>query len=173
MKTLLAVRAGRACALFAAVLLVGSFIVRAAAAESLVDRGAYLARIMDCGGCHTFGALAGQPDPARALAGSDIGFAIPGLGVFYPRNLTSDAETGLGHWSESDIIRAVREGVRPDGRELAPVMPWRSYAALSDADAAALASYLKSLPPVSFMPPGPFGPSDAPTSPYLAVTPPK
>ena len=173
MKILLAVRAGRVCALIAATILAGLFIGRTAVAESLVERGAYLARIMDCGGCHTYGALAGQPDPARALAGSDIGFAIPGLGVFYPRNLTSDPETGLGHWSEGDIIRAVREGVRPDGRELAPIMPWRSYAVLSDTDATALAAYLKSLPPVSFMPPGPFGPDDAPTSPYLAVTPPQ
>ena len=74
------------------------------------------------------GALAGQPDPKLHLAGSNIGFGVPGLGVFYPPNLTPDRETGLGSWSEADIVRAVRQGVRPDGRELAPVMPWRNYA---------------------------------------------
>src|SRR3954468_10387872 len=90
-------------------------------------RGAYLATIMDCGGCHTGGALAGQPDPKLHLADSSIGFGIPGLGVFYPPNLTPDRDTGLGAWSEADIVRAVRTGVRPDGRVLAPVMPWHNY----------------------------------------------
>ncbi|MEK0083968.1 c-type cytochrome [Benzoatithermus flavus] len=140
-----------------------------AADEATLRRGAYLARIMDCAGCHTQGALIGQPDPKRHLAGSDIGFGIPGLGVFYPRNLTPDPETGLGAWSEVDIVRAVRTGQRPDGRELAPAMPWRSYAALSDADAAALAAYLKSLEPVRNEVPPIAGPSEKPAAPYLTV----
>lgn len=139
----------------------------AAAAEP--GRGAYLAKIMDCGGCHTGGALVGQPDPELWLAGSEVGFAIPGLGVFYPPNLTPDPETGLGKWSEADIVRAVRTGQHPDGRELAPAMPWRSYAALTDEDAAALAAYLKSLKPVRRAAPRPAGPSEKPPSPYLAV----
>jgi mono/diheme cytochrome c family protein len=84
-------------------------------------RGEYLATIMDCGGCHTPGALAGEPDAARPLAGSNIGFQIPGVGIFYPPNLTPDAETGLGSWSEREIVTAVRTGVRPDGRVLAPI----------------------------------------------------
>ena len=56
------------------------------------DQGAYLARIMDCGGCHTPGAMKGQPDMSRYLGGSDVGFEIPGVGVFYPPNLTSDTD---------------------------------------------------------------------------------
>jgi hypothetical protein len=59
-----------------------------------LPRGEYLATIMDCGGCHTGGALAGQPDPKLHLAGSNIGFGVPGLGVFYPPNLTPDREPG-------------------------------------------------------------------------------
>ena len=93
------------------------------------------------------GALAGKPDPALHLAGSTIGFEIPSLGIFYPPNLTPDADTGLGSWTEADIIKALRTGVRPDGRELAPVMPWRSYAKLTDSDIQSLASYLKNLKP--------------------------
>lgn len=141
----------------------------AAAAEDLVARGEYLARIMDCTGCHTPGALAGRPDVERYLAGSDIGFEIPGLGVFYPPNLTADPETGLGAWSAAEIIDAVRSGVRPDGRELVPIMPWPSYAALSDEDAAALAAYLMSLAPVRAKAPGPFADGETPTAPYLTV----
>jgi mono/diheme cytochrome c family protein len=145
----------------------------AARADGVIERGEYLAAIMDCTGCHTGGALAGSPDPARFLSGSDIGFQIPGLGVFYPPNLTADAATGLGAWSAEEIIDAVRGGLRPDGRELVPVMPWPSYAALNDEDAAALAAFLMSLAPVKFEAPGPFGAEEVPTAPYLTVVLPK
>jgi mono/diheme cytochrome c family protein len=124
---------------------------------------------MDCGGCHTGGALAGRPDPKLHLAGSGIGFGIPGVGVFYPPNLTPDRDTGLGAWSEADIVRAVRTGVRPDGRVLAPVMPWHNYAALTDADARALAAYLKGLPPVRNATPPMAGAGETPPAPYLTV----
>jgi mono/diheme cytochrome c family protein len=132
-------------------------------------RGAYLAAIMDCGGCHTGGALAGQPDPKLHLAGSGIGFVIPGAGVFYPPNLTPDHDTGLGAWSEADIIRALRQGERPDGRVLAPVMPWPNYAALTDEDARALARYLRSLPPVRNAAPPMTAAGERPPAPYLTV----
>ena len=139
-------------------------------AETKVARGEYLAQVMDCGGCHTGGALIGSPDPARHLAGSEVGFAVPGLGIFYPPNLTPDKETGIGSWSEADIIQAVRTGITPDGRELAPVMPWHSYAVLTDKDAAALAAYLKTLPPVKFAVPSFVGWGETPPAPYLSVT---
>lgn len=132
-------------------------------------RGEYLAAIMDCGGCHTGGALIGRPDPALHLAGSDIGFQIPELGVFYPPNLTPDRETGLGAWTEAEIITAVRTGVRPDGRILSPVMPWHSYGRLNDEDAGALAHYIATLPPVRHAAPPPTGPSQTPPAPYLTV----
>jgi mono/diheme cytochrome c family protein len=140
-----------------------------ARAQERVKRGEYLAAVMDCTGCHTDGALLGKPDPARRLAGSEVGFQLPGLGIFYPPNLTPDAETGLGKWSEAEIVKAVRSGVRPDGRVLAPVMPYQSYARLTDADAQALAAYLKSLAPVRHQAPAMVGPSEKPIAPYLGV----
>lgn len=144
-----------------------------ALADGLLERGAYLAAIMDCTGCHTPGALAGAPDPSRYLNGSDIGFMIPGVGVFYPPNLTSDPETGIGTWSEDDIIAAVRTGVRPDGRALVAIMPFPSYAMLTDDDAKALATYLRSLPPARNKSPGPFGKDETPSRPYLMPVIPK
>ena len=140
-----------------------------ALADSLIERGEYLASLMDCTGCHTPGALAGAPDFERYLGGSNIGFQIPGLGVFYPPNLTPDIETGLGKWSEDEIMLAVRGGLRPDERELVPIMPWPSYAVLTDEDGQALVAYLKSLPPMKFRAPGPFGEGETPTDPYLTV----
>ncbi len=137
-------------------------------ADSALERGAYLATIMDCTGCHTPGSLAGKPDMNRYLAGADIGFQIPGVGVFYPPNLTSDPQTGLGTWSTEDIIMAVRNGIRPDGRVLVPIMPYPSYAALSDEDARDLATYLKSLAPIKNKVAGPFGKDQKPTNPYLS-----
>lgn len=140
-----------------------------ARAQDRVKRGEYLVTIMDCTGCHTPGALAGKPDPARSLAGSNIGFAIPDLGIFYPPNLTPDRETGLGEWSEVEIVKAVRTGVTPNGRMLVPIMPFHSYAKLTDADAQALAAYLKSLKPVRHQVPAIAGPAEKPTAPYLTL----
>jgi len=132
-------------------------------ADERTERGQYLVTVTGCGDCHTPGHLLGKPDTARALAGSEVGFEIPGLGVFHGPNLTPDSATGLGSWTEEQIVAAIRTGKRPDGRVLAPVMPWMSLARLTDADALAIAAYLKSLPPVPNKVPGPFGAADTPT----------
>jgi mono/diheme cytochrome c family protein len=138
-------------------------------AQDGLKRGEYFATIMDCTGCHTPGTFLGKPDMQRYLGGSEVGFQIPSLGVFWPPNLTPDPETGLGTWSESDIIKAVRTGVRPDGRQLVPVMPYHNYGKLTDGDAQALAGYLKSLKPVKNKVPGPTGATEKPPGPYLTV----
>lgn len=140
-----------------------------AEADERVKRGDYLATIMDCGGCHTPGHLLGKPDLGRYLAGSDVGFEIPGLGIFYPPNLTPDRETGLGAWNDAEIIAAIRTGARPDGRVLVPVMPYHSYAKLTDADARALVAYLKSLKPIRNQVHAITGPNQKPAAPYLKV----
>lgn len=129
-----------------------------------IARGRYLVTITGCGDCHTPGYLLGKPDMEHPLTGSEVGFEIPDLGVFHGPNLTPDPETGLGNWSNEQIVTALRTGVRPDGRELAPIMPWRNFASLTDTDAMAIAAYLKSLPPTSNKVPGPFGPDEKPTA---------
>jgi len=123
-------------------------------------RGKYLVTVAGCTDCHTPGHLLGKPDMTRFLGGSDVGFAIPGLGTFVGRNLTPDQETGLGSWTQDQIATAFTTGVRPDGRVLAPVMPWAAYARLTKADALAIAAYLRSLAPVRHEVPGPFGPNE-------------
>ena len=148
-------------------------IAAPASAETLVERGQYLAHIMDCGGCHHTGAFTPQPNLETPLAGSDIGFEMPGMGVFYPPNLTPDKETGLGKWSDAEIITAFTTGMRPDGRQLAPMMPWMSYAHINADDAAALVAYLRSLKPVKHKVPGPLAAGDKPSAPYFTVVMPK
>ena len=137
-----------------------------------VERGYYLVRIMDCTGCHTPGALLGRPDTDRYLAGADVGFGTP-VGIVYPPNLTPDPETGLGRWTDAQVARAIRQGVRPDGRALVPVMPWPSYSALTESDVAAIVAYLKTLPPVRNQAPRNTAPGQPPPAPYLSVTSPR
>jgi mono/diheme cytochrome c family protein len=137
-----------------------------------VQRGYYLVRIMDCTGCHTPGALTGRPDTDRLLAGSDVGFGTP-AGILYPPNLTPDPDTGLGRWTDAQIARAIRQGVRPDGRALVPVMPWPSYSALTETDVAAVVAYLRTLRPVRNEAPPNTPPGQPAPAPYLSVTQPR
>jgi mono/diheme cytochrome c family protein len=141
-----------------------------AIAKLSVERGQYLASIMDCSGCHNIGSFSPKPEEGH-LQGGTIGFEVPGMGVFYPPNLTPHPDAGIGKWSERDIVTAVRTGRRPDGRILSPAMPWHAYSHLTDEDAAALAAYLKSLPPSPHVVPGPSSKEMAP-QPYLTVAPP-
>jgi mono/diheme cytochrome c family protein len=70
------------------------------------------------------------------------------FGMFYGTNITPDPETGIGAWSDAEIIAAIRDGyARGKGVE-APVMPYYQYAGMSDADVRALVAYLRTLPPV-------------------------
>lgn len=161
-------RAARHAVLFAVTALAGLSAADGARADDQLARGEYLAQIMDCTGCHTPGTMTGNPDMARFLGGGDMGFEIPGLGIFWPPNITPDEATGIGSWSSGDIAKTVRTGETPDGRILAPIMPYKSYAALNDEDAMALAAYLKSLPPVSNDVPDPAGSAADATLPYLS-----
>jgi len=148
------------------------FAVSAAqGADSAVERGKYLVTIAGCNDCHTPGYFLGKPDFAHALSGSDVGFTIPGVGAFVGRNLTPDKQTGLGSWTDDEIITALTRGIRPDGRKLAAIMPWRELAALSSADAKAIVAYLRSLPPVRHAVPGPFGPSETPSTLVFVIVP--
>jgi mono/diheme cytochrome c family protein len=161
----------RALCLAVAIGAPASSLASAAVAQE-IERGKYLVALGGCFDCHTPGYFLGKPDMTRYLGGSEVGFEIPGLGVFYGPNLTPDKETGLGNWTSDQIVLAIRTGRRPDGRILAPAMPWRQLSQLSDSDAAAIAAYLKSLPSVSNRVPGPFGPSEKPTSFVMKVVPP-
>ena len=142
------------------------------AQDSQIRRGQYLVTLGGCNDCHTPGYFFGKPDMARFLGGSEVGFELPGLGVFHGPNLTPDTETGLGAWSTDQIVAAITKGQRPDGRELAPIMPWHAFANLTAQDVRAIAVYLKSLPPVKNKVPGPFGPGEQPASFVMKIVPP-
>ena len=142
------------------------------AADPAAERGKYLVSIAGCNDCHTPGYFLGKPDMARFLGGSEVGFEIPGLGVFHGPNLTPDKETGLGNWTDEQILTALQKGARPDGRMLAPIMPWHAFANLTAEDAKGIVAYLRSLPPVKNKVPGPFGPTETATSFVMKIVPP-
>ena len=97
-----------------------------AAEPDAVARGAYLANAADCAACHT-DAHGGLPYAGgRALA-------TP-FGTFYSPNITPDPETGIGRWSDAQFLRALHEGVRPDGANYFPVFPYPSFTKITDAD---------------------------------------
>jgi cytochrome c553 len=134
----------------AAFILVGASTA-VASAETPVDRGSYLVNsIGACGNCHARDAQGSNFHPAMALAGGFIFDVIdsdlPGH-VIAP-NITPDPDTGIGKWSEADIVVSLRNGKRPDGSIIGPPMPIPMYRQLSDKDAEAIAAYLHGLSPV-------------------------
>jgi mono/diheme cytochrome c family protein len=145
----------------------------AATESSQLSRGEYLVQLAGCTDCHTPGHLLGKPDMSRFLGGSDVGFEVPGLGTFVGPNLTPDETTGLGNWTREQIATALQTGVRPDGRVLAPTMPWRAYARLTESDAGAIVTYLKSLRSISHKVPGPFGADEKPTVARMTIATPE
>jgi hypothetical protein len=112
--------------------------------EGSLSRGAYLYNeAMFCWGCH--GAQGGHdPDePQSGGAEFDLSAVGPGFGLFYAPNLTPDEETGIGRWSDGELVRAIREGVDRHGKLIFPIMPYQFYHCLSDQDVLALAIGVK------------------------------
>jgi mono/diheme cytochrome c family protein len=112
-------------------------------------RGNYLVnQAMSCGACHTTrdSMLSGERADMY-LAGSTFDFPKQGWRFFVP-NLTPDVETGLGGWSDDEIMRAIRDGIGKDGHLLFPMMPFSSYQHVSDEDLRAIVAYLRSVPPI-------------------------
>ena len=157
---------------FAAVSVIVLPAFAAVADGSQIARGKYLVTIGGCNDCHTPGYFLGKPDTSRFLGGSDVGFEIPGQGVFVGSNITPDKKTGIGGWTPEQIVKAIQTGERPDGRILAPVMPWHAFATLTADDARAIAAFLQSLNPVSNPTPGPFKPGDKVSTFIFRIVPP-
>ncbi len=106
-----------------------------------IERGAYIFAAADCGACHT-----NVKEKGPLLAGGRP-LATP-FGTFYSPNITPDPETGIGRWTDADFVRALREGVSPDGSHYFPAFPYPSFTGMTDQDMLDLKAYIFSLPPV-------------------------
>jgi mono/diheme cytochrome c family protein len=125
----------------------GAFVGPGQSAD-LVQRGGYLVHAGMCGLCHT-------PVDADGVYLAKTHYLAGGMkveagahGIFFTRNLTSDAETGLGKWTVEQIATAIRTGHTPNRRLNYWGMPWMVLGSLTHDDGLAVASYLKTLPPV-------------------------
>lgn len=119
-------------------------------------RGAYIVNnIGACGGCHTTRDGATKMEDFVTMGESTTGylaggndFVIEGMGQFTIPNLTPDMETGIGGWTDDEIMRAVRDGVNRHGDLMFPMMPFNQYQHMSDEDVKSIVAYLRSVPAI-------------------------
>ncbi len=158
----------------------------AAQKKTRIDRGSYLVGMMGCNDCHTpwkMGPKGPEPDMTRALTGhpqdvvlppapaasgpwiwhgaaTNTAFAGP-WGVSFTANLTPDAETGLGKWTEEMFIATMRTARHQGkGRPILPPMPVKMIGKANDEDLKSIFAYLQSLAPVKNKVPAPVEPAD-------------
>jgi len=118
--------------------------------EARLARGKYLAEgPAHCFECHS------DRDPStpeykiiEAKKGAGWVMPVPELNNIAARNITPDRETGIGDWTDDEIARAIREGVRKDGSALFPLMPYEQFAQMDDEDLASVVVYLRTIPAV-------------------------
>ncbi|MDF0603373.1 cytochrome c [Psychromarinibacter sp. C21-152] len=112
------------------------------ALEGNADRGAYLARASGCIACHSNFEEGGAP-----LAGGAP--LETRFGTFYPPNLTTDPDHGIGDWTAESFAMAVRQGIGPDGEPYYPSFPYTFYADFTDQEIADLWAAFRTVPPVA------------------------
>jgi hypothetical protein len=137
------------------------------ATPAVLEHGEYLVKhVLLCNDCHSERDWTLYSGPAKPPLGAGrpcmdkntravgINFGTGGFpGRLCIRNITPDVESGIGAWTDGEIVRAMREGVSRNGEALFPIMPWFMYRSLSDDDAAAVIAYLRAQPAVkSFRP---------------------
>ena len=119
-------------------------------APASLERGQYLVEgPMHCFMCHSdsdWKKPGGKYLPERKGAGHNwADFGVPFL---IAPNITPDADTGAGKWTDATLARAIREGVGHDGRRLFPIMPYMLFSKMSDGDLASVLAYIRSIPPM-------------------------
>jgi mono/diheme cytochrome c family protein len=142
--------------LVAATLVAASVLAQssALAQSDLVKRGDYLVNgVLTCGNCHTPKGPTGADVMDKAFSGG-LSWDEPPFKVTAP-NITPDKETGIGKWSDADIKKALRTGVRPDGVQLAMIMPTDFYEIVTERDMDAIVAYLRTLKPIKNTVPAP------------------
>lgn len=112
----------------------------------MLERGDYLVNaVMGCDGCHTTRSAPGAA-PARFAGGAQT-WDTPWYTV-RGTNITPDKETGIRSWSDDEIKRLMRDGIRPSGVPVSGQMPFVSYKIMTPRDLDAVVAYIKTVPPV-------------------------
>lgn len=109
--------------------------------QAEVARGKYIFGATGGCGCHT------EPGKGKPVNAGGRRIDAP-FGTIYSTNITPDRETGIGTWTDEQIITATRLGRRPNGERIVPVHPFMAFNGMAEADLRALVTYLRTLPPV-------------------------
>ncbi|MGI9486337.1 MAG: c-type cytochrome [Geminicoccaceae bacterium] len=105
-------------------------------------RGEYVLAMGGCVACHT-----DEKNGGAFLAGGRA-LTTP-FGTFYSSNITPDPGAGIGGWTTGEFVRAMREGLSPEGQHYFPAFPYPSYTRMTEQDLADLKAYLDKVEPVS------------------------
>ena len=116
------------------------------------ERGEYIFHAAGCAGCHS-------PEQGGAPLSGGAAIETP-FGKFYAPNITPDPKHGIGRWTDTDFLRALKDGIDDDGNPLYPVFPFTTYTRATPGDLLDLRAYLASV-----------APSDRPNRPQQAVFP--
>jgi mono/diheme cytochrome c family protein len=112
--------------------------------DAALQRGRYIFAVAGCAECHT----RGEGEGGGPLGAGGRALPTP-FGTFYGPNITSDPTHGIGRWTEADFMRALRNGVAPDGSNFFPAFPYPTFTRMTDADMRDLYAYVRTLPPVA------------------------
>jgi mono/diheme cytochrome c family protein len=116
-----------------------------------LKHGEYLATLMLCAHCHQTPSKDGPPATDHMFSGGlDMTITALGTGKLYAPNITPDADTGIGKWTEQQIFTTLKTMIRPDSRLIAPpmLMLQSGWSKLTDADLHAVATYIHQVPAI-------------------------
>ncbi|MEI9908778.1 MAG: hypothetical protein WDO71_03370 [Bacteroidota bacterium] len=121
--------------------------------EQVIKRGEYLTvHVAMCLGCHSkrdFSKYSGPVMPgSEGAGGEEFGEKMGVPGVVYARNITPDAETGIGTWTDDEILRSVTHGISKNGDTLFPIMPYMNYNRMAKEDLLSIIAYIRTLKPI-------------------------
>ena len=125
--------------------------IQVAMTPERIARGKYIFELSDCDGCHSgrdFSRFGGPVIVSQRGQGVKFPKEMGLPGRISSRNITMDRETGIGNWKDGEKIRAIREGISRDGRQLFPMMPYGRFREMSDEDVYSLVAFLNTLAPV-------------------------
>ena len=121
--------------------------------KKVIERGDYLANnVAGCMDCHSkrdFSKYSGPVVPGTEGGGGfvlDEKFGLPG--ILYGKNITPDAETGIGTWTDDEILRAMTQGISKTGDTLFPIMPYPNFNRMAKEDLLSIITYIKTLKPI-------------------------
>jgi mono/diheme cytochrome c family protein len=123
--------------------------------KQVIAKGEYLTlHVAVCMHCHSqrdYSKFAGPVKPGTEGMGGDVfSHAILGAipGTLYAKNITSDKETGIGDWTDGEIIRAITQGINKKGDTLFPIMPYANFNHMAKEDLLSIVAYLRTLKPI-------------------------